>query len=288
MRTHTITARRALARASLLAFAIVIGASPAPAAAAQSTEPPIDITVVEATVDPAQEAADQKVLDTAMQAFTEGGFPALTEHVDALKAMVAHAPRSYALIERRGSTVIVRALYGVNTLGITLVVSLQGGTTVVEGPNTYGTAFHILGSYANEVRNHADAIQWLDRGLALQPANWMLCLEKAVALGALRRHDEAVALIQMSLDRNMFLTDETRARLLRNKGIQLIDLKRLDEAEAALRESIRLLPNNPVAEHELRYIGQLRAGAPNSAPADIANQDEIQRMQEQDANTGNQ
>ncbi len=88
----------------------------------------------------------------------------------------------------------------------------------------------------------------------------MLTLEYAACMMAQHRQAEAVAAIQETLDHPAILSNEGRARLLRNKGVALIDLNRLDEAQTALNESIRLLPDNPQARNELQYIARLRAG----------------------------
>lgn len=49
------------------------------------------------------------------------------------------------------------------------------------------------------------------------------------------------------------------ARALSGKGVQLIDLERLDEAETALRQSLELEPESEIARNELEYIEQLRS-----------------------------
>mgnify|MGYP000869388345 CR=1 FL=1 len=53
-----------------------------------------------------------------------------------------------------------------------------------------------------------------------------------------------------------------RARFNRTAGVALIDLNRLDDAEASLNEALRLDPNDRVAREELLYIAELRRGGP--------------------------
>jgi len=118
----------------------------------------------------------------------------------------------------------------------------------------------LLGAYSDEMHRFEEGISWLDRGLALQPREQQLVLEKATALGQLRRFDEQIALLQAELNDEFAALSIDKSRYQRNLGVALIDANRLDEAEAALRESIRLEPNNPRAENELRYVAQLRAG----------------------------
>jgi len=47
----------------------------------------------------------------------------------------------------------------------------------------------------------------------------------------------------------------------------LVELGRLDEAEAALGDSLVAQPNNSLAQNELRYIARLRASGAPTAPA---------------------
>ena len=47
-------------------------------------------------------------------------------------------------------------------------------------------------------------------------------------------------------------------RALRGQGIQLVDLDRFDEAEAALQQSLELEPDSQTARNELGYIEDLR------------------------------
>ena len=55
------------------------------------------------------------------------------------------------------------------------------------------------------------------------------------------------------------MTPHRRALLVRARGVTLIELGRLDEAEGALRASLDLEPDSAVARRELDYIAELRA-----------------------------
>ncbi|MEJ0061349.1 MAG: hypothetical protein WDM79_18080 [Terricaulis sp.] len=231
--------------------------------AAAQTTPRADLAAVCAGFDDIQEAADQRTVEAAIAAFQRGGFAALRENLGALRAVLDHAPACYPAIERRGDDVIIRAddPSNVMILSTLLTAAVQGrATTVTTRPNTYPSASLILGSYASETGQYAEALVWLDRGLALQPLEQGLTLEKATALAALHRPAEAVAILQAVLDDPAQSLTLDRARFLRNLGIHLIDLNRLDDAEAALNQSIALQADNPIARSELEYIAQLRAG----------------------------
>lgn len=51
-----------------------------------------------------------------------------------------------------------------------------------------------------------------------------------------------------------------RAHLQRGRGFALTELGRLDEAEAAYNEALKIDPNDDRAKHELEYIAHLKAG----------------------------
>ena len=218
--------------------------------------------------DLSREAADQRVLDDITRAGQRSGFDAIRRRRADLEAMLLHAPACYPQIERSGATVVIRSIDPQAGMGLSLVMGAllhaenqNEQITVVVSHNTYPYAAVMLGSYLNETRAYADAITWLDRGLALQPHDQYLITEKVAALSQLHRPQEAVDLLKELLadESQALMIDE--ARVQRILGETLIDLNRLDEAEAALRESIRIQPQNPVAQHELEYIASLRAGA---------------------------
>jgi len=64
--------------------------------------------------------------------------------------------------------------------------------------------------------------------------------------------------------------DDTKAKalIMRGRGYVLTELNRLDDAEAAYNDSLKVDPGNTLALHELDYIKKLRAGQPE-APSGI-------------------
>ncbi|MBI3439164.1 MAG: hypothetical protein HY054_11060 [Proteobacteria bacterium] len=240
------------------------GNLPQAAASEDSAAPPTAFAaaVCEHPADSAQETADQRIVDEAMSATNSGGYAALATRLPALRDVLTHAPSCYPEVERRGDDIVVRSNQSSTAvLALTLVAAAQHqNVRVVRGANPYTYASLLLGAYSDEMRHFEEGIAWLDRGLALQPHEENLVLEKATALGQLHRVDEQIALLQAELSDEFASLSIDKSRYRRNLGVALIDANRLDEAEAALRESIRLEPNNPRAENELRYIAQLRAG----------------------------
>lgn len=215
-----------------------------------------------------EEADDQRAYDNAITAFATSSFPALRVYAPRMEEAMSHAPDCYPLIEQRGDNIIIRAMDTNEYVALSVAAAATASTTqnrniaIAQARNTYVNIALLLGSFANENHEFERAIAWLDRGLALQPRNQYLIMERVSALLALERHAEAYTAIETALnDPQMALTLD-RARYQRNAGVVLIDLNRLDEAEAALNESIRLQPNNPGARAELAYIAQLRQGGP--------------------------
>jgi tetratricopeptide (TPR) repeat protein len=251
-----------LPRALLPLFAVVLAIAPAAA------QPAPSFTIATCPGPAAlHEAADQRIVDAAVTSFTHGGFPALQRHLAEIERVLDNAPVCHPQIERRDGEILVRtsneAYFRVVSDAIAAAARELGQrTTIRMAPNPYADASLLLASYAVENRRLADALPWLDRGLELQPHNEALIMEKATALAGLRRFAESHALLQGALDSHEMALTLDRARFLRVTGIVLIDLQRLDEAEAMLNDSIRLQPDNPIARLELDYIAELRAGAP--------------------------
>ncbi len=214
-----------------------------------------------------QEEADARIVMAALQTLQSQRAPGLKRKIPQIQAVLARAPAVYPLIERRGNTVISRsdnpasglmgALMGINPDG---APGGTGGTTVVvQRFDTYIWAAFILGWYYNETRQPEEALEPLAKGLALQPGNARLTAEQNAAFIVLRRFPDALAANDIALAQPQF-DDSEHAQLLRNRGYVLIELGRVDEAEAAYQESLKLEPGNRIALSELEYIRQQRAG----------------------------
>jgi tetratricopeptide (TPR) repeat protein len=240
-----------------LLFALALAFAPRSAVAANQT-----ITAFQAS---GQEAKDQAVVTKVMQS---GSLQAAKAFEDDLVAVLGHAPAAYPQIERRSDMTIVRSTSGQGGMAAAILLSAINGKdgksgTIATGFNTYPMAALLLGSIANERRDPRKAIEFLDRGLALQPDNLMLVTEKGAAMVVLRRFSDALALYE-NAEKIDFVTKMLmpggEARLLRGKGFALIELKRLEEAQAAYEAALKLEPNHAGAKAELDYIRKLRAG----------------------------
>ena len=176
-------------------------------------------------------ATDQQVVTEAYAAFQSGRYAALTPRLGALQAVLARAPA--------GSR-----------------------------SDIYPSAALMLGSYAVEYRRYDEAVRVLERGLTFQPDNVSLLMERGQAFLGLRRPADALGSFEAALSSRQMDARDVRSRALRARGVALIDLHRLDDAEASLNASLRLDPNNAATQNELQYIAGLRRGG-NASPADV-------------------
>lgn len=248
-----------LARILLPAFA-ALALSFAPAAFAQ-TPAAFEPVTCATPADSVAEADAERALSEAIADFSARGYAGLTQHLPRMREIMRRAPDCYPLVERRGGEILVRATDQQSYLAIAQTLDSSSASIGI-APNIYPQVALLLGSYAVEMHSYEEALRWLDRGLVWQPRFEQLNIERASALLQLHRPAEALAQLQSLLDDPAVAPLIQRARVVRNAGVALIELNRLDEAEAALNESIRLQPENPIAQSELQYIAQLRRGAP--------------------------
>jgi Flp pilus assembly protein TadD len=234
-----------------------------------------------------QEGEDYKAVEAAYSALNAGGFPALEAHIPRLKAVLDRAPAAFPIVEEIGDTIVIRTDDDAQYLMLSVVASMPGkgsskrSLQVVQGANTYPMAALAIGSYYNEIKQPQEALAYLERGLAMQANNPSLIGEKGASLISMRRFSDAVALYDSALASGDLALLGSRARYLRNRGVALIDLGRLDEAETSLKDAIKADPKDKIgvgrAKQELAYIKGLRAGG---APTGIQLQT---RKQSEDA-----
>lgn len=213
------------------------------------------------------ERGDLAIRNAAAADFNRLGFAGLTRHVPDMKSAWNRMPENYPLIDRQGDSYIVRTheLADILLLSGALKAADEGAEraiSVIQSANVYGDIAQFLGSEAIERHRYQEALVFLDRALATQPANWVLLNEKASALQGLRRWSEALDIIDRAMATNDVMLMLHKPPLLRRRGFSLIELGRLDEAREAYEESLRIDPDNEIAKSELAYIARLKAGAP--------------------------
>jgi len=129
-------------------------------------------------------------------------------------------------------------------------------------PNAYPRAHYFLGFVYVAVSKPAEALGVLERGRDLEPSNPHFNFEIAQALLQSGQAESALAFYDAVSEVGPHVSSAKLAVAKRGRGAALIDLKRLDEAQDAFRESLEHEPNNALALNELIYIEQLKMGLP--------------------------
>jgi tetratricopeptide (TPR) repeat protein len=197
------------------------------------------------------------------------GILVVKDHEAALRKVLADMPQPFVREHRQGGKLVFRGDSMADCLAETARLQAASGasTTLVCRGNPYPTAAFYLGSYFNEIGQSDAAIEVLDEGLVAAPDAPLVLTERNAAFIALRRWDDTLS----GADRGLAIANlipRDRARLLRNRGFALTELKRLDEARKAYEDSLQLEPDNALAKNELTYIARLQGGGA-TAPSQI-------------------
>jgi tetratricopeptide (TPR) repeat protein len=239
------------------------------AAGCESAPKPADSTIVLGAKTPAgAEAEAAKELGAATADFQQRGFAGLSRHIGALKKALDGAPAKYPAVEQVSEgRWVVRASDFNDGMLLSIMASAaakdKGGSKAVveQTANVYPSIALMLGSDAVERKQYTEALGYLERGLALQPQHASLLIEKTAALVGLRRLPEAMAVADAALASDDLLLTTHAAPFHRRRGFVLVEMGRLDEAQKAYEESLKLEPDNATAKGELTYIRGLKAGA---------------------------
>jgi tetratricopeptide (TPR) repeat protein len=149
---------------------------------------------------------------------------------------------------------------------LTYTEAAQTEKNVVWVGESYSKAWYRLADIAVEEQRLDNALLCVESGLTLEPDHPGLWIEKGYILNRFRRHDEALYCYEKAATIRDWATTAQVTRAWRGQGAALIDLSRLDDAEAAFRRSLELEPNNETAEHELEYIRQQKQDTTNEQP----------------------
>ena len=128
----------------------------------------------------------------------------------------------------------------------------QKGTVYWVRPS-YSQACYWLAHAFTELGECDEAASALKCGIAMEPDHPELLCELAF-LCAPERQEEALTLYREASVSRPWMTSCQRARALRGCGTTLVELKRYDEAQRALLESLEVAPGNANAKSELRYV----------------------------------
>lgn len=126
--------------------------------------------------------------------------------------------------------------------------------------SVYPMAYHQLAFLEVEAGNYELAIAALTASLKLEPDQPLTLDELGVVYTNLKDSKKALEFFERALKARRYMSARIRAKCLRGKGVQLINLREIDLAEAALKDSLVYEPGNEVARKELAYIDRLRSG----------------------------
>jgi tetratricopeptide (TPR) repeat protein len=147
-------------------------------------------------------------------------------------------------------------------LACSLTEAKRAGKDVVWVRPSYSKAWYLLGFMAVERGDYAEANKDLDHGLALEPDHPTLLNEKATIEQQTGKHAESIAFNRKVIESKRCVTKEALSRAWRSQAVSLTELGKLDEAENALDESLKVDPGNADTEREFIYIQRLRANKP--------------------------
>jgi tetratricopeptide (TPR) repeat protein len=143
---------------------------------------------------------------------------------------------------------------------------------IMTAPNPYPQIGLMLAFYYNEAGRPQDALRVIDATIKLSALSELhlgaklsaLLTESSAAYVTMEHWGESLVAADAALEASQ--TDPDKARSFRSRGFALVELGRLDDAEAAYRDSLRLEPDNGLAKEEMGYIARLRTGAPRETP----------------------
>ena len=229
-----------------------------------SAKPDRDVVMVVNDMGDAEGAADlQKVFD-ALEMVQAGRIEAavdgpLAEVIDKYEARYADRQGRVFSAEGVGDALVYAAL-SLNEVGH------GAGTTdekiEVLGP-AWAKAYWVRGYAYGEMGRYVDARAELEKAVALAPMNSQYLSELAFTYvrsqdwgTMLSLYKKAENAVGISADGDA--VDDLSCVALRGQGYALVEMMRLDEAEAAYRACLKLKPDEPKSLGELGYIEELR------------------------------
>jgi Flp pilus assembly protein TadD len=123
---------------------------------------------------------------------------------------------------------------------------------------SYSKAWFQLAVIAVEEGNLTSALSCIESGLALEPDHPSLWIEKGFILARQGQYADALRSYERAATVRDWAPPNQIARALRGKGATLVELKRVHEAEEAIKQSLVLDPQSKIGRNELEYIIQLR------------------------------
>jgi len=131
---------------------------------------------------------------------------------------------------------------------------------------SYRTAYYFKAFMASEQKNHELALQLLDKVISIiSPEDPEALCEKGNIFNTTGKISEGLEqyLHAYELSKEIASYKHYTAVALRGMGLSYIELRKLQEAEEAYNESLKLEPNNSIAIRELKYINYIKTRIKN-------------------------
>lgn len=166
-----------------------------------------------------------------------------------------------------------RQIYSVRSTAETLMYMMMAagekrGAIALDatwGDTLYAKAFAMV-----DLGKHDEARRIYEKAVAMAPFNARYISELGNLSQQARDWPEALATFERAISATEFsppeLKDVELSRAMRGAGFSLIELDRLDDAEAMFRKCLALNPEDKVAKGELAYIAGLRAKSGKPVP----------------------
>lgn len=204
------------------------------------------------------EIADVAKVEAALEALSEGK---LQQGEQLLQEVIANTPDDYVNEEADGEGVAIK-FWSMNDFMhyVSWMQDQETERAVKWIGNAYPRAYYYLGFLGVKQKQFARAVEYLDQGRRLDPENPKFLFEKAQALIHLGNKEAALALYDQVVEVGPYVSPPDLAVARRGRGFVLIEMGKLDDAEAAFRASLELDPESEIALSELEYIAHLREG----------------------------
>jgi tetratricopeptide (TPR) repeat protein len=204
------------------------------------------------------ESMDAQKVDEALKALSSGD---VNTTQTLLLSVIANTPSDYSNILEDDEGLSIKFWDAEQFLHYITWQKKHGLEKVVKWiPNAYPRAHYYMGFLFVKTRQFSHAVEFLDKGLVLESTNPKFKFEKALAIFHSGRAQEALALYDEVNEIGPYVNAHDLAAAKRGCGFLLIEMGRLDEAEAAFKTSLEFEPKNETALHELKYIKHLRKG----------------------------
>lgn len=210
-----------------------------------------------------EESALNARLDKARELINQGQpARAIAEHIDPVLARYdeAYGSSQDAVFCASGTA---EALLYTAAAAAAQDQDATGRGAIVLGP-TWGDAYLLKGYALVELKDLGASSTALQSALRLSPQNPQYISELAFVTQQTGESEQALALFQSAGEAADLIEDEGRkrdekGRACRGMGYALVELRRLDDAEARYHSCLELNAEDKLSQSELEYIRQVRA-----------------------------